>query len=198
MAETEGRLQPELVFVYARPPGSDPASKGAAKVYDALKRDLTGKRRCLRLDWPAGSAEAAVVAGPLGLDELERQLREAIRSSFEMRAAAYEEEVRRLMLARLDPAWSFSSLYLVKDSLAVMLEAGGLLDDALREYAELEACYSEAVQVRARVCAARRDTGRAPHTPARTPAAVTAAACRQASWRGLGLASRRPPRTRQR
>jgi hypothetical protein len=31
-----------------------------------------------------------------------------------------------------------------------MLEGAGLLEDALREYAELEACYLEALQVRVR------------------------------------------------
>ena len=41
--------------------------------------------------------------------------------------------------------WSFSTLFLVKDSLAAMLEAAGCLEDALREYSELEACYSEAI-----------------------------------------------------
>ena len=46
---------------------------------------------------------------------------------------------------RQDKGWSFSTLFLVKDSLAIMLEAGGLLEDALREYSELEACYLEAL-----------------------------------------------------
>lgn len=79
----------------------------------------------------------------LGLEEFDRQARDALRAAFEARAAAYAEEVRRLMLSRLDPAWSFSTLYLVKDGLAAMLEAAGLADDALREYSELEACYLE-------------------------------------------------------
>lgn len=43
------------------------------------------------------------------------------------------------------PDWSFATLFLVKDSLAVMLEAAGLLEDALREYTELEAVYLETI-----------------------------------------------------
>lgn len=49
------------------------------------------------------------------------------------------------MAGRLDPGWSFSTLFLVKDSLAIMLEAAGLLEEALREYYELEACYLESL-----------------------------------------------------
>lgn len=49
------------------------------------------------------------------------------------------------MAMRRTEGWSFSTLFLVKDSLAAMLEAAGCLEDALREYSELEACYSEAI-----------------------------------------------------
>lgn len=45
-------------------------------------------------------------------------MKDALRAGFEARAAAYAEEVRRLMLNRLDPSWSFSTLFLVKDGLA--------------------------------------------------------------------------------
>ena len=54
-------------------------------------------------------------------------------------------QVRKLMDSRLRPGWSFRDLYGVKDSLAIMMEAAGLLEDALREYFELEACYLEAL-----------------------------------------------------
>ncbi len=46
---------------------------------------------------------------------------------------------------RQSPGWQFSTLFLVKDSLAVMLESAHLYEDALREYSELEACYLEAL-----------------------------------------------------
>ena len=65
-----------------------------------------------------GHRAAAAAGGVLGLEEFEVQLTEAVRASFEGRAAAYAEEVRRLTAARLDPAWSFPTLFLVKDSLA--------------------------------------------------------------------------------
>ena len=49
------------------------------------------------------------------------------------------------MAGRLEPGWRFSTLYLVKDSLAVMLRSAGLLQDALREFYELEAVYLNAI-----------------------------------------------------
>jgi len=50
-------------------------------------------------------------------------------------------QIRKLTANRQQPNWDFSTLFLVKDSLAVMLESASLLEDALREYAELEALY---------------------------------------------------------
>ncbi|KAG2424134.1 hypothetical protein HXX76_014808 [Chlamydomonas incerta] len=79
----------------------------------------------------------------LGLEELDVALREAVRASFEARQAAYAAEVGRLANERLSPGWSFVTLYLVKDSLALLLEGAGLALDAYKEYVELEAAYLE-------------------------------------------------------
>lgn len=49
------------------------------------------------------------------------------------------------MGGRQSPGWQFSTLFLVKDSLAVMLESAHMAEDALREYSELEACYLESL-----------------------------------------------------
>ncbi len=40
------------------------------------------------------------------------------------------DEARSLLNQRLDPGWSFASFYLVKDSLALLLEGAG--EDAAR------------------------------------------------------------------
>ena len=53
MADTESSApgQPELLFVYLRPAGAEAAAKGPARVFDAMRRDLTRRReRCVRLD----------------------------------------------------------------------------------------------------------------------------------------------------
>ena len=50
------------------------------------------------------------------------------------------------MSHRMDMRANFGTLFLVKDSLALMLESVRLLDDALREYFELEAACLEALE----------------------------------------------------
>ncbi len=57
------------------------------------------------------------------------------------------------MASRKAADWNFSTLFLVKDSLAVMLEAAGLCEDALREYTELEAAYLETLEQQGSIAA---------------------------------------------
>ncbi len=67
MADTESLApgQPELLFVYLRPAGADPAAKGPARAFDAMRRDLNRRReRCVRLDpLPPGAAADARAPG---------------------------------------------------------------------------------------------------------------------------------------
>lgn len=57
------------------------------QVFAALRNDFSTRRRerCMRLDFSGGLVT--------GVDDLERQLRDAVKSTFEARAAAYDEEV---------------------------------------------------------------------------------------------------------
>ena len=55
-------------------------------------------------------------------------------------------QIRKLTAGRQLPNWEFSTLFLVKDSLAVMLESASLCEDALREYTELEALFLTTTQ----------------------------------------------------
>jgi hypothetical protein len=41
-------------------------------------------------------------------------------------------QVRKLLNERREPSWSFTTLYLVKDSFALMLEGAGLWEDAFQ------------------------------------------------------------------
>ena len=50
------------------------------------------------------------------------------------------------MSHRMERRGNFGTLFLVKDSLALMLEGVRLLEDALREYYELEAACIEALE----------------------------------------------------
>ncbi|KAG1661690.1 hypothetical protein FOA52_001967 [Chlamydomonas sp. UWO 241] len=117
----------------------------------------------------AGSA-AGLLPAAAGLEDLDTSLRECVKASFRARQMAYNEEdldpsrreyvkarasarnrcyneeVRRLLNQRLDPDWSFPTFYLVKDSLALLLEGAGLIEDAHNELMELETVYLEALR----------------------------------------------------
>ncbi len=58
-----------------------------AQVFQALRSDFSSRRkdRCLRVDFSGGMVS--------GVDDLERMLRDAIKTTFEARAAAYDEQV---------------------------------------------------------------------------------------------------------
>lgn len=144
MVDTDTRLAtaPELIFVYVRPPSSDPTGKGPAKIYDSMRRDLAGKKRwdrCVRLDppFPGGNSEFQ------GLDDLRCAFAAAIRSCYESRTKAYDEEARRILATRAEFGGNMSTLHLIKDGAAAMMETAGLYEDALREYTELEVAYQE-------------------------------------------------------
>lgn len=55
-------------------------------------------------------------------------------------------QIRQITADRQSPDWDFRNLFLIKDSLAVMLESASLLEDALREYTELEALFLMTLQ----------------------------------------------------
>lgn len=61
-------------------------------MFESLRHDFNSRKRerCVRLDLPSAPGRGSVA----GLDELERHLKEAVKASFEARAAAYDEEVR--------------------------------------------------------------------------------------------------------
>ena len=120
-----------------------------------------------RLSIVGGGGVGAGAAGlplAMGLEDLDLALRDCVKSSFQSRLSCYMDEVRKknllcyaaacqhyyvptqaraLLNQRLEPGWSFASFYLVKDSLALLLETGGLHEDAYYEHMELEACYME-------------------------------------------------------
>jgi hypothetical protein len=80
------------VFVAVPAPGKREALRScdpsiAVQVFAALRSDFSTRRRerCMRLDFSGGLVT--------GVDDLERQLRDAVKSTFEARAAAYDEEV---------------------------------------------------------------------------------------------------------
>jgi hypothetical protein len=167
MIDYEGRhpLSPEPVFVYiAPPPSPDLDPKGAGRVVDAMRRELGSRRRerVARVDLLPAAESAATTAkvsttkdssanlGLHGIDEVITCLKAAIAASLEARTSAYGEVVRQHMTAlqAARPDVCFSDLFLLKDSLAVMMEAAGLVEDSVREYLELEVAFQQVEQTK--------------------------------------------------
>lgn len=139
----------ETMIVFVRPPELDLTAKGPRKVFEKIRDDFNvkkGRERCVRLDlYNANQLKSGGQGMISGLDELECLLKDCIKTAFQTRQSAYDEEARKLMSHRMDTKGSFGTLFLVKDSLALMLDSVGLLEDALREYYELEAACLEAL-----------------------------------------------------
>lgn len=76
--------------------------------------------------------------------ELFSLLREGVVQSFQHRYSLYNLEIRKLDATRGTPTFDFRQLFLVKESLALMLQMLQLLDHALKQYEELEAILSYA------------------------------------------------------
>ena len=168
-------LSPEPVFVYTAPPSSpDIDPKGSGRVVDAMRRELGSRRRerISRIDLVPAAASSSLHNAPLnhsthsvtatsmanndssadvgvhGIDEVIMCLKSAIATSLESRINAYGEVVRQHMTAlqASRPDVCFSDLFLLKDSLAVMMEAAGLVEDSVREYLELEVAFQQVEQ----------------------------------------------------
>lgn len=76
--------------------------------------------------------------------DLLSKMREGIVVSFQHRSAMYDADIRRLDSYRGTPNFDFRTLFLVKESLALMYQMMQLPDNALSQYEELEATLSYA------------------------------------------------------
>ncbi|PRP82046.1 hypothetical protein PROFUN_03736 [Planoprotostelium fungivorum] len=75
-------------------------------------------------------------------EELLVRLRECVLASFDA-ALQIQGECKRLMDSRLKPNWSFYDLFLLKEGLAFTYERVGMLNEASRQYHELDVALSE-------------------------------------------------------
>eukprot|EP00850_Spirogloea_muscicola_P014903 SM000110S18910 [mRNA] locus=s110:194292:201225:- [translate_table: standard] len=136
---------------------SEVQARSSRRVYVRMEDDFNTKKRirqgpkivtpyatfsipglCCRLEYPNPEAAA--------WEEMETRVMECVRATLEQRVIFYEEEVRKLSEARFLPGFSFTNFFVIKESLAFMFEMAQLLEDALREYDELEQCYKDLVQ----------------------------------------------------
>ncbi|KAL9257685.1 Trafficking protein particle complex II-specific subunit 130-like protein [Drosera capensis] len=130
-----------IVFVNKAHPSNDHANKMAKKVYAKVEVEFSSKKRerCCKLDihWTEANF----------WDDFESKIMECIRNSLDRRIQFYEDELRKLSEQRLMPVWNFCNFFILKESLAFMFEITHLHEDSLREYDELELCYTETVNM---------------------------------------------------
>lgn len=130
-----------LVFVSMAHPNNDQATKMAKKVYAKLEVDFSSKKRerCCKFDLHSPEANF--------WEDLESKIVECVRNTLDKRVQFYEDEIRKLSEQRFMPVWNFCNFFILKESLAFMFEIAHLHEDALREYFELEICYTETVKI---------------------------------------------------
>lgn len=97
---------------------------------------------------PAGLLRASLPQGVTPITEsvqeqaaawsdLVGKFKSLILSSFHLRVAQYEEDVRERELQRSLPGWNFNTFFILKEGLVQAFEAVGLTEDALLGYDEL-------------------------------------------------------------
>ncbi|WOL15818.1 trafficking protein particle complex II-specific subunit [Canna indica] len=128
-----------IVFVSKAHPSNDQAAKMAKKVYARLEVDFSTKKRerCCKLDLHGADASF--------WEDFDSKIVESIRNTLDRRVQFYEEEIRKMSEQRFMPIWNFCNFFILKESLAFMFEMAHLNEDSLREYDELELCYTETV-----------------------------------------------------
>lgn len=79
------------------------------------------------------------------LNDLVEKVKHAILTSFDLRVAQYEEDIKEKDSQRSLPGWNFCTFFILKEGLARGFENVGLLEDALVGYDELAAGLESAV-----------------------------------------------------
>ncbi|KAI0053990.1 hypothetical protein FA95DRAFT_1529824 [Auriscalpium vulgare] len=116
--------------------------KVKASVLDKVRADFNVEKRdrCVQLAWPMGQNNPAAWA------ELITRIKDGLQSAFDLSISQREEEVKRSESQRLMPGWNFCTFFILKvrgrESLATSFEGMNLIEDALRQYDELEASFT--------------------------------------------------------
>ncbi|XP_025413073.1 trafficking protein particle complex subunit 10 isoform X2 [Sipha flava] len=111
-------------------------------VFDKIKSDFAEKKadRCLSVINPPKSE---VRCGSSAWRALITNVRLLILSAFDRLFLKYEDNIRNYREQRNDPSWSFCKYFLYQEELAFALEMLGLHDEALIQYDELDAMFTQ-------------------------------------------------------
>ncbi|KAI8873471.1 hypothetical protein GQ42DRAFT_117894, partial [Ramicandelaber brevisporus] len=78
-------------------------------------------------------------------NEFGARIKTLVVDSFDRHVQLLEDDIRRLDACRMLPGWNYCTFFVMKESLALLLDQVGFSDDALRQYDELEASFYQAV-----------------------------------------------------
>ncbi|VVC37154.1 Hypothetical protein CINCED_3A025042 [Cinara cedri] len=111
-------------------------------VFDKIKSDFAEKKadRCLSVINPPKSE---VRCGSSAWRALIANVRLLILSAFDRLFLKYEDNIRNYREQRNDPSWSFCKYFLYQEELAFALQMLGLHDEALVQYDELDAMFTQ-------------------------------------------------------
>lgn len=111
-------------------------------VFDKIKSDFAEKKadRCLSVINPPKSE---VRCGSSAWRALITNVRLLILSAFDRLFLKYEDNIRNYREQRNDPSWSFCKYFLYQEELAFALEMLGIHDEALVQYDELDAMFTQ-------------------------------------------------------
>ena len=117
-------------------------------VLDRIKSDFGGKtaERCLSVSDP-GRGQDASSSGKTceSWQTFLFRLRQALMAAFSRALTKFEEIVRTQRERRNDPEWNFCDYFLLQEEMAFVFEMLGLFDEALVQYDELDALFTQFV-----------------------------------------------------
>ncbi|KAA8651858.1 hypothetical protein EYZ11_006218 [Aspergillus tanneri] len=130
-----------------------PASKWGrttTTVLEKVKADFNGASktavdRVAQLRLPKAGATQKVPELADQLEDFVEKIKNAILTSFDLRVAQYEEDIKEKDSQRSLPGWNFCTFFILKEGLARGFENVGLFEDALLGYDELSVGLDTAI-----------------------------------------------------
>jgi len=135
----------DWLVVIVETPDSRKANKLLTRttVLDKLKQDLAGKtpERCLSIIDPTKSDSKAAES----MQSFLHKLRQFFLQSYNRTLNKFEELIRSEREKRNESGWNFCNYFLLQEQLAVIYSIMGLQDEALVQYDELDALFTQFV-----------------------------------------------------
>ncbi|XP_061176418.1 trafficking protein particle complex subunit 10-like [Saccostrea echinata] len=112
-----------------------------SSVYDKIRSDFCNKQpeRCVAVTEPLKQDQRMNESWQVLL----QRLRSLLLQAFNRHLNKYEDGMRSLREKRNEPGWKFNNFFLVQEELAFMYEMLGLFEDALIQYDELDALFTQ-------------------------------------------------------